>query len=73
MLEILSPLEYTTYIYITLNYETEVLEVHLPRLKLDFFLRKGATQLESKQFRGIVVDITQSFGTLTRLVNKLVL
>lgn len=71
--EILSPLEHATYIHITLNCETEVVEVHLPRLKLDFFLRKGATQLESKQFRGMVVDANQSFGTPTGLVNKLVL
>jgi len=70
---ILSPLEHATHINITLNCKTEVLEVHLPRLKLDFFLRKGATQLESKQFRGMTVDANQSLGTLTGLVNKLVL
>ena len=71
--EILSPLEDAVHIHITFTCETELLEVHLPRLKLDFFLRKGATQLESKQFRGMIVDINQSFGTLTGLVNKLVL
>ena len=70
---ILSPLEYGTHLHITFNFETEVLDVHLPRLKLDFFLSKGATQLESKQFRGMTVDTNQSFGTLTGLVNKLVL
>jgi Protein of unknown function (DUF3638)/Protein of unknown function (DUF3645) len=70
---ILSPLERATHMHITLNCKTEVLEVHLPRLKLDFFLRKGATQLESKQFRGMAVDANQSIGTLTGLVNKLVI
>lgn len=70
---ILSPLEHATHVHITLNRETEVLEVHLPRLNLDFFLRKGATRLESKQFRGMTVDVNQSFGTLTGLVNKLIL
>ena len=70
---VLSPLEQATHIHITLDCETEVLEVHLPRLKLDFFLRKGATQLESKQFRGMTVDSNQSISTLTGLVNKLVL
>lgn len=70
---VLSPLENAIHIHVTLNCETKVLEVHLPRLKLDFFLRKGATQLESKQFRGMSVDANQSFGTLTGLVNKLVL
>lgn len=73
VLTVLSPLETATYVHVTLNCETEVLEAHLPRLKLDFFLRKGATQLESKQFRGMAVDPNQSFGTLTGLVNKLVL
>ncbi len=98
---ILSPLEHATHINVTLNCMTEVLEVHLPRLKLDFFLRKGAhiilnceaevlevhlprlkldfflgkdaTQLESKQFCEMAVDANQSFGTITGLVNKLVL
>ncbi|KAI4225246.1 MAG: hypothetical protein L6R40_008378, partial [Gallowayella cf. fulva] len=70
---VLSPLESAIHIHVALNCVTEVLEVHLPRLKLDFLLRKGATQLESKQFRGMAVDANQSFGTLTGLVNKLVL
>lgn len=70
---ILSPLEQANHIHLTLDCETEVLEVHLPRLKLDFFARKGATQLESKQFRGMTVDPNQSISTLTGLVNKLVL
>ena len=71
--ETLSPLEDAVHIHITFTCEAELLEVHLPRLKLDFFLRKGATQLESKQFRGMIVDTNQSFGTLAGLVNKLVL
>ena len=71
--KILSPLEQATHIHITLNHQTEVLEVHLPRLQLGFFMRKGATQLESKQFREMIVDPNQSIGTLTGLVNKLVL
>ena len=70
---VLSPLEQATHLHITFDCETEVLEVHLPRLKLDFFLKKGATQLESKQFRGMTVDPHQSISTLTGLVNKLVL
>ena len=70
---VLSPLEQATHIHIMLHLETAALEVHLPRLKLDFFLRKGATQLESKQFRGMSVDSNQSFGALTGLANRLVL
>lgn len=70
---VLSPLERATHIHITLVSKTGVLEVHLPRLNLGFFLRKNSTRLESKQFRGMTVDANQSFGTLTGLVNKLVL
>ncbi|KAA6415954.1 MAG: hypothetical protein FRX48_00673 [Lasallia pustulata] len=70
---ILNPLEHGTHLHITFDFETEVSDVHLLRLKLDFFLSNGATQLESKQFRGMTVDTNQSFGTLTGLVNRLVL
>ena len=69
---VLSPLEYAAHIHITLS-KTEVLEVHLPRLNLGFFLRKKSKQLESKQFRGMTVDANQSFGALTGLTNKPVL
>ena len=70
---LLGSLEHATHIHITIHCETEVLEVHLPRLKLDFFLGKHALHLESKQFRGMIVDPDQSFGTMTGLANKLVL
>ena len=70
---ILSPLESLIHIHMTTNCKTGELEVHLPRLKLDFLLREGSLQLESKQFRGMAVDANQSFGAMTGLVNKLVL
>lgn len=70
---VLSPLEHANHIHIILNSETQILEVQLPRLKLDFFLKNGSSQLESRQFRGMSVDTKQSFGALTGLVNKLVL
>lgn len=69
---VLSPLEQAAHIHITLS-KAGVLEVHLPRLNLGFFLKKKSRQLESKQFRGMIVDANQSFGTLTGLINKLVL
>lgn len=70
---VLSPLEHANHVHIILNSQTYMLEVQLPRLKLDFFLKNGTSQLESKQFRGMSVDTKQSFGALTGLVNKLVL
>jgi len=61
---VLSPLEHITHIHVILNHETEALKVHLPRLKLDFFLEAHGSLLESKQFRGMVVDEMQSSPTL---------
>jgi hypothetical protein len=69
----LSPLECPTHIHLVLDNPTGALEIHLPRMKLDFFLRQPWVSLESKQFRGMVVDDCQSFGSLTGLVNKLLL
>lgn len=70
---VLSPLELDTHIHIMVNCESEELEIRLPRFKLDFALKRNSSQLESKQFRGMVVDEDQSFGSFTGLVNKLVL
>ncbi|KAI9781453.1 MAG: hypothetical protein M1816_002374 [Peltula sp. TS41687] len=70
---VLSPLEDAPHIHITINCQVEVLEVHLPRLELDFFVEKDALCLESKQFRAMLVDADQSLGTLTGLVSKPVL
>lgn len=70
---VLSPLELKTHIHVLINCESEELEVQLPRFKLDFGLKMNSSLLESKQFRGMVVDEDQSLGSLTGLVNKLVL
>jgi len=69
----LSPLEHATHVHIVLNRETRVLEINLPRLKLDFHLQEHTRLLESKQFPGMAVDKCQTFGALTGLMNKLVL
>ena len=70
---VLSPLEIPEHIQIMYNYQTENLEIHLGRLKLDFFMLRGACQLELKQYRDMCLDTNQSLGTLTGLANKLVL
>jgi hypothetical protein len=51
--------------------DTKEIHVRLPRMNLDFVIRP--TGLESKQFRGMIVDINQKVGTLRGLQNKLVL
>ncbi|PQE15350.1 very large low complexity protein [Rutstroemia sp. NJR-2017a WRK4] len=70
---LLSPLEHATHIHVFVDCQTKALEIHLPRMKLDFHLKDATSLLESKQFRGMVVDDHQSFGAFTGLVNKLVL
>jgi hypothetical protein len=67
----LKPLESSSNINIYYNSETIETEVCLPRMNLDFILRK--TGLESKQFRGMFVDTSQYIGTLHGLLHKLVL
>ena len=46
--------------------------IHLPRLKLDFFINEQC-HLESVQFRNMIVDPNQQLGTMTGLCNRLVL
>ncbi|KAH7346369.1 hypothetical protein BKA65DRAFT_537048 [Rhexocercosporidium sp. MPI-PUGE-AT-0058] len=67
----LKPLESSTNINIFYNVDTGETEIRLPRLNLDFILRKNG--LESKQFRGMIVDTNQYIGTLHGLLHKLVL
>lgn len=67
----LKPLEHQSNINIYFDEETTETEVHLPRMNLDFILRK--TGLESKHFREMVIDTNQYFGILHGLLHKLVL
>ncbi|KAL2060399.1 hypothetical protein VTL71DRAFT_9429 [Oculimacula yallundae] len=69
---ILSTLEAAEHIHVMLT-ETSTIEVHIPRMNLDFTIAQESSFLESKQFRGMVVDRIQTFGSLTGLVTRLVL
>ncbi|TAQ90964.1 hypothetical protein B7494_g730 [Chlorociboria aeruginascens] len=74
---ILSSLDEANRIHIVFNQKEAQLEIHLPRLKLDFVMRLKCSlserKLESKQFRGMAVGRNQSFGSMIGLVDKLVL
>ena len=70
---ILEPLENETYIHIFVDAITKELEVHLPRMNLNFFAEQPGSFIRSKEFRGMVIDERQAFGSLTGLSNKLVL
>ncbi|KAG9122623.1 hypothetical protein FRC07_000929, partial [Ceratobasidium sp. 392] len=67
------PLEDPRYIHVTiLSSASQRLLVQLPRMKLDFFMN-DEQQLESNNFRGLVVDKSQFIGTMLGLHNRLVL
>ncbi|KAE9976350.1 hypothetical protein BLS_002095 [Venturia inaequalis] len=70
--QVLSPIEYPEHIHVSFTGMPEILEVALPRLKLDFFVNK-LQDLECKQRRGMVVDLRQSCDVFTGLRNKLIL
>ncbi|EKD21257.1 hypothetical protein MBM_00370 [Drepanopeziza brunnea f. sp. 'multigermtubi' MB_m1] len=70
---ILRPIENAKNIHITFDSVENRLEISLPRMNLDFFIATGSSLIESKQFRGMVIDANQSFGCLNGLVSKLVL
>ena len=70
---ILSPLENPIHVQVLYDDAERKLNIHLPRYKLDFSLKSGGMVFESKQFRGMAVDKVQCIGTLSGLVNKLVL
>ncbi|QSZ29330.1 hypothetical protein DSL72_003844 [Monilinia vaccinii-corymbosi] len=70
---ILQPLENLSHIDTVFNRCDERLEIRLSRFNLDFYYNPGESRLASKQFRGMFVDEDQNIGTLTGLVNKIVL
>ncbi|KAG8707402.1 hypothetical protein FRC11_007468 [Ceratobasidium sp. 423] len=67
----ISPLECDRYLHIT-RAADGLVEVELPRMKLSFFINED-NQLESRNFRGQVLDENQSAGTLFGLKNQLLL
>ncbi|KAF2835464.1 hypothetical protein M501DRAFT_432682 [Patellaria atrata CBS 101060] len=70
--KILSPLEDPLRIHIVLQ-SSSSLEIELPRLQLGFHLNSGASSIQSRQFRGMSIDKSQSLDTLVGLHNKLIL
>ncbi|CEL53998.1 hypothetical protein RSOLAG1IB_11530 [Rhizoctonia solani AG-1 IB] len=67
----ISPLESDRYLHVTRSVEDHI-EIGLPRMKLSFFVNEDK-QLESRNFRGQVVDEDQSAGTFFGLKNQLLL
>lgn len=69
---VLGRLEPPKYIDITFALDTRTVLIHLPRLKMDFFINEKG-EIECRQFRGMVIDFNQDIGTFTGLVNRLVM
>ncbi|CAK3844903.1 Hypothetical predicted protein [Lecanosticta acicola] len=51
----------------------QTLEIELPSVRLGFSLSRGAANLESREYRSMVVDQDQRLGTLIGFANKLIL
>ncbi|KAL6790980.1 hypothetical protein J3E68DRAFT_411742, partial [Trichoderma sp. SZMC 28012] len=69
----LRSLEEETHIHLILNNNTLTLNVHLPRLQLDFSIEHSSSRVHCRQFRGTYVDKVQQIGTLVGLQSKLTL
>ncbi|KAG8428595.1 hypothetical protein J3459_002599 [Metarhizium acridum] len=52
---------------------TKHLEVHLPRLQLEFYIEKSSSRILSRQYQSMWVDSCQDIDTLIGLRQKLVL
>jgi Protein of unknown function (DUF3638)/Protein of unknown function (DUF3645) len=70
---ILNPIERASKLHCKLHISSSVLEIEIPRLRIDFSLQAGQSYIHSRQYRGMVIDNDQSLNTLVGLRSKLVL
>tara|TARA_R110002003_G_scaffold23_3_gene1108 strand:+ start:1361 stop:6781 length:5421 start_codon:yes stop_codon:yes gene_type:complete len=70
---IFQPLEANTHTHVTFNIESGTMDIILPRLLLEFYIRSQTTQIHSRQYRTMLVDFDQNICTLVGLASKLVL
>jgi hypothetical protein len=71
--KIFSALEDPQHIHTLFDTETLWVHISLPRLQLDFQIEHQSDRIESRQYRGMIVDHVQTMGTLVGLTSKLVL
>ncbi|KAH0531231.1 hypothetical protein TsFJ059_000090 [Trichoderma semiorbis] len=69
----LRSLEEETHIHLILDNTTLTLNIHLPRLQLDFSIEHSSSRVHCRQFRGMYMDKVQQIGTLVGLQSKLTL
>jgi hypothetical protein len=66
-------LESPQHIHTVLDTKTRTVHISLPRLQLDFHIDHHDNQIQSRQYRGMIVDPIQTMRTLVGLTSKLVL
>ncbi|CZR56907.1 uncharacterized protein PAC_06796 [Phialocephala subalpina] len=71
--KLLSPLQDASRIHNIFHHSSSSVDIELPRLQLGFYLKSHNSTIESRQFRGMFVDVDQSLGTLLGLCDKLIL
>ena len=69
----LSPLVLPSKVEVILQAGETSVDIAVPTIQLGFTLQAGSSLLYSKEYRGMVVDQSQSAGTLIGLSNKLLL
>ncbi|KPA36751.1 hypothetical protein FLAG1_10461 [Fusarium langsethiae] len=70
---IMSPIEAPLRIHLLYGVKEKVLNIQIPGLQLEFFLKSGGSIIQSRQFRNMIIDNDQSLGTLIGLASKLIL
>ncbi|KAJ4287163.1 hypothetical protein N0V90_012561 [Kalmusia sp. IMI 367209] len=68
----LSPLELHSHIHVLFD-DSSVVLVELPRRRLGFHYTPGESKIYSHQYHGMIIDSDQRIGTLSGLVNRLIL
>jgi hypothetical protein len=71
--DIFAPLDHRPHIHIFFDESSSGISIELPRLQLGFNIDHGASAIQSRQYRGMIIDSDQRFGSLVGLSNKLVL
>lgn len=71
--EIFEPLEESWGLKVLFDEHTRTLNIHVPRLNLDFLIEPGSDKIQSRQYSGMRIDSKQGIGTLIGLQSKLVL
>ncbi|KAI9148869.1 hypothetical protein HJFPF1_10912 [Paramyrothecium foliicola] len=70
---VFEPLETVFGLEIVLKSQEESMEITIPRLNLGFFAVNGSDEIQSRQYRGMLVDKSQGLQTLVGLRSRLVL